>query len=99
MSYIIYQTEGVILSKTNFGEADKLFYIFTEQFGLIRASANGVLNLKSESELSSARFYDVTGRMVEQVNLNGEFNRIVGGVASIMNLNHRLFSLPARSRA
>ncbi|MCK5693128.1 MAG: T9SS type A sorting domain-containing protein [Bacteroidales bacterium] len=37
--------------------------------------STGQLNLDSDSELSAAKFFDVTGRMVKQINLNGEFNR------------------------
>jgi hypothetical protein len=37
--------------------------------------SNSVLTLSSDSELSGAMFYDVTGRMVLQVELNGEFSR------------------------
>jgi len=35
--------------------------------------ANNFLNLVSESALSSVKFFDVTGRMVRKVELNGEF--------------------------
>ncbi len=48
MSHIIYQTEGVVLNKTDFGEADRLFTLFTRDFGKIRAVARGVRNLKSK---------------------------------------------------
>ncbi len=48
MSHIIYQTEGVVLNKADFGEADRLFTLFTEDFGKIKAVARGVRNLKSK---------------------------------------------------
>jgi len=56
---------------------------------------NGVLNLNSESELSSARFYDVTGRMIEQVNLNGEFNRTL----DISGFNKGIYILEVKSKS
>ncbi|MFZ2522133.1 MAG: recombination protein O N-terminal domain-containing protein [Minisyncoccia bacterium] len=38
MSYHIYTTKGIILKTMNFGEADQVLYILTENFGLIFAS-------------------------------------------------------------
>ncbi len=48
MAHRIYQTEGVILGKYDFGEANRLFYIFTEKFGMIKALAQGVRYAKSK---------------------------------------------------
>src|SRR3989344_3482574 len=39
MSYHIYTTEGIILKRQVFGEADILLHILTKEFGLIMASA------------------------------------------------------------
>ena len=39
MSYHIYTTDGIILKRTAFGEADILLHILTADFGLIMASA------------------------------------------------------------
>jgi DNA repair protein RecO len=39
MSYHIYTTDGIILKRTTFGEANVLLYILTSDFGLIIASA------------------------------------------------------------
>lgn len=39
MSYHIYTTEGIILKRTGFGEANVLLHVFTKEFGLIIASA------------------------------------------------------------
>ena len=44
----IYTTEGFILKSINFGEANKFFFIFTKEFGLIKAAAQGVRHLKSK---------------------------------------------------
>lgn len=48
MAYRIYQTEGIVLAKKDFGEAERLFYIFTEEFGMIKAIAPGVRYIKSK---------------------------------------------------
>jgi hypothetical protein len=37
--------------------------------------SNGVLTLDSESGLSTVMFFDVTGRMVKHIDMQGEFNR------------------------
>ena len=39
MSYHIYTTDGIIIKRTPFSEANILLYILTEEFGLIMASA------------------------------------------------------------
>ena len=48
MSHTIYTTEGFILKSINFGEANKYFFIFTKDFGLIKAAAQSVRHLKSK---------------------------------------------------
>lgn len=42
MAHQIYLTKGIILKKKDYGEADRLFWIYTEKFGMIMASAKGV---------------------------------------------------------
>lgn len=42
-----YKTEGIILKRTNFGEADKILTIFTRHFGKIKVLAKGVRKLTS----------------------------------------------------
>lgn len=37
-----YKTEGIILKRTNFGEADRILTIFTKHYGKIRARAPGI---------------------------------------------------------
>jgi DNA repair protein RecO len=44
----IYTTEGFILKSANFGEANKYFFIFTKEFGLIKAAAQSVRHLQSK---------------------------------------------------
>lgn len=48
----IYTTEGFILKSINFGEANKYFLIFTKDFGLIKATAQGARLLKSKLRYS-----------------------------------------------
>ena len=48
MAHQIYLTEGIILKEKDFGEADRLFWIYTDKFGMIMASAKGVRLEKSK---------------------------------------------------
>lgn len=51
MAYHVYTTSGMVLKGVATGEADKYFYILTEDLGLIIANAKSVR--KSESKLAS----------------------------------------------
>jgi DNA repair protein RecO (recombination protein O) len=48
MSYHIYTTDGIILKRTSYGEANVMLYILTEDLGLIVASAQAVRKLSSK---------------------------------------------------
>ncbi len=48
MSHAIYQTEGIVLGKRDFGEAERVYKIYTEKLGMIMATAQGVRLLKSK---------------------------------------------------
>lgn len=48
----ILTTQGFILGSKNYGEADKIFLVFTKEFGLIYASAQGI-----RLEKSKLRYY------------------------------------------
>lgn len=48
MSYAVYNTKGFILSSSPTGEASRLYSIYTEDFGLIRAKAQGVRLIQSK---------------------------------------------------
>lgn len=48
MSHHIYNTEGFVLSGRNVGEANRYFQIFTRDFGMVGATAQGVRFLKSK---------------------------------------------------
>jgi len=44
----IYKTEGIILKRKNFGEADKILTIFTKHYGKIKAIAKGIRKITSK---------------------------------------------------
>lgn len=44
----IYHTEGIVLGSRNYGEAGKCYHVFTRDFGLVFASAQGVRKLESK---------------------------------------------------
>jgi DNA repair protein RecO len=44
----IYHTEGIILESRNYGEAGKCYFIFTRDFGMVFASAQGVRKISSK---------------------------------------------------
>jgi len=48
MSYHLYQTRGFILRSAATGEANKVFFIFTEHLGLIAVSAQSVRKITSK---------------------------------------------------
>ncbi len=48
MSYHVYTTEGYILKGVPHGEADKFYYIFTRDLGLIFAHAKSVRKIESK---------------------------------------------------
>ncbi|MBI5465119.1 DNA repair protein RecO [Candidatus Gottesmanbacteria bacterium] len=43
-----FKTDGVILKRTNFGEADKIFTVFTKHYGKLRLLAKGVRKITSK---------------------------------------------------
>ena len=44
----IHHTEGLILGSKNYREADKYYYVFTRELGMIHASAQGVRKMSSK---------------------------------------------------
>jgi DNA repair protein RecO (recombination protein O) len=48
VSYQIYSTDGIILGSVNTGEADKLYTVFTRDFGVLTTKATGVRKLASK---------------------------------------------------
>jgi len=60
MSYHIYTTQGIILKRTPFGEANILVHILTRDLGLIMASAQSARQTKSKLSSALSEFSEVT---------------------------------------
>lgn len=43
----LYKTEGIVIKKTNFGEADRILTVLTPQYGKIKVLAKGVRKINS----------------------------------------------------
>ncbi len=56
MSYHLYQTRGFVLRSANIGESNKLFFIFTENMGLLGVSAQSVRKITSKLRYSLRDF-------------------------------------------
>lgn len=48
--------KGIVLRTVNYGERDRILTIYTEEFGLITATANGSRSLKSRSLVATEQF-------------------------------------------
>ncbi len=64
MSHHIYKTRAVILGSRNSGEANRLFFLLTEELGFIVALAQGVRNLKSKLKHSLSDFNLIGAELV-----------------------------------
>ncbi len=67
------KTNGIVIKQADFGEGDRMLWIFTEDFGIIKAVGRGARKLKSKSGSSS------------QFLCYGEFDFFCGG--DIWNIN------------
>jgi DNA repair protein RecO (recombination protein O) len=47
MSHTIYNTEAFVISSRNSGEADRVFMLFTKDFGVVSAKATGIRKVES----------------------------------------------------
>lgn len=65
-----YKTEGIILKRNNYGEADKILTIFTKQYGKIRVMAKGVRKLSSRKAGSLELFNHAVIFLVKGKNLD-----------------------------
>jgi len=97
--HTIYTTEGFILKSANFGEANKYFFIFTKDFGLIKAAAQSVRHLKSKlryglEDLSLAQISVVRGREIWRLT-SAEKKLNLKDTENILLVN-RIFSLLLR---
>jgi len=104
MSHAIYNAEGFILKSVNFNEANKYYYIFTREFGLLKASAQGVRHMQSKlryglSDFSLARISLVRGKETWRLTgaeLVSDFKKISPGEQDKFLLITRIFSLLLR---
>ena len=55
-----YKTEGIILKRTNFGEADRILTVFTKYHGKIKLIAKGVRKITSRRSPNIELFNHVT---------------------------------------
>ncbi len=99
MSHTIYNTEGFILRSADFGEANKYFFVFTEQFGLIKVAGQGVRHLKSKLRYSLADFslsYFSVVRGRELWRLTSAEKKLILKDTIKLSLLSRIFSLLLR---
>ena len=73
-----YSTEAFILKSLHHKDADKVYVLFTENFGLIRASAQGVRLLKSKLRYHLSDFSCINISLVR----GRDYWRIVGAEKS-----------------
>ena len=83
MPHTIYQTEGIVLSKKDFGEAERVYNIYTEKFGMVVAVARGVRLLKSKLRynldlFAYGNFSLVTGKDIWRLTDADEIEKIKG---------------------
>lgn len=78
-----YKTEGIILKRTNFGEADRILTIFTKHYGKIKVRAPGIRRITSKKAahlelftlsslfLVSGKNFDIVTEAVTLANFSG----------------------------
>lgn len=65
-----YSTEGIILARRNYGEADRFLTIFTKHYGKIRVIAKGVRRINSRKRGSLELFNHIKIFLVKGHNLD-----------------------------
>lgn len=65
-----YKTEGIVLKRRNFGEADRIVTIYTKHYGKIRALAKGVRKIKSRKGPSLEPFNQTSLFLAQGKNLD-----------------------------
>jgi DNA repair protein RecO len=97
MSYAVYTTEGFILGSAPSGEASKTYWIYTKDFGLVRARAQSVRMLSSKLRYSLEDFSFGTFSLVkgkEMWRLTGAADKIAPKDTAFMRA--RVLSLVRR---
>ena len=80
----LYQTEGVVIGSRNWGEADKMVTIFTQEKGLVEAAAFGCRRPRSPLAASMQLFSYLDLQLAEgrrldtvkQAQLKGHYKRL-----------------------
>lgn len=90
MPHTIYQTEGIVLGKRDFGEADRVYNIYTEKFGMVTAVAQGVRLLKSKLRynldlFAYGNFSLVAGKEIWRITDAEEMKKINDGNISLFS--------------
>lgn len=65
-----YKTEGIVLKRTNIGEADKIITLFTKHYGKLRLMAKGIRKTKSRKAGSLEPFNEVKLQIAKGRNLD-----------------------------
>ncbi len=91
MSYHLYTTRGIVIQGLPYREADKYYYLFTKDLGLILASAKSVRKIESKlrfglNDYSVGEFSLIRGR---------EYWKITG-VKETENLSHSFIESPEK---
>lgn len=72
MTHKNYTSEGIVLSRKNYAEADRILVLFTKHFGKVTLLAKGVRKLKSKKRghieiFSKIRFSAVKGKSMDMI--------------------------------
>lgn len=67
-----YRTQGIVIKRTNFGEADRLLTVFTQHYGKLKLIAKGIRRLNSRKKghlelFSQARLFIAKGKNLDIV--------------------------------
>lgn len=73
---MVYQTQGLILKKTDFGEASQLFRIYTKDLGKIEVLARGTKKIKSKLN-SHLQFFSLINLSIAK---GKNFDQLTGAV-------------------
>lgn len=91
MSFMIsrlYTTEGIILKRKNWGEADKLLTVFTRQYGKLNLLAKGVRRITSRR----SSHVEILQRVLLTVH-RGKVKDIITEATSLPFVNQKIVSL------
>jgi len=90
MAYHIYTTDGIILKRTGFGEANILLHVLTEELGLIIASARSARLAVSKLRPALQEYAHVS---ISVIHGNGGWK-----ITNVLEKNNFFFDLPEHGR-